>query len=184
MVWQRLISFTVVCSLHNYLDYVCFSNNPLRAGLKKGEYDQDIIRIVIKGVPLSKGNSSIEEFLGANNVTLRRPIQNGKLRDKNNILLNVYSGDRIIYAENYTTPLLRRAKIGDSIALIYHKEHTTKSLLCTNCFQMGHLKRDAPTKQLACSVKLVITKQGILVALQKQKPHTKVLLPFRDISIL
>ena len=86
----------------------CFSNNPLRAGLKKGEHDQEIIRIVIKGVPLSKGNLSIEEFLGAYNVALKRPIQNGKLRDKNNILLNVYSGDRIIYAVCNTTSQKRK----------------------------------------------------------------------------
>ena len=73
-----------------------FSNNPLRARLKKGKHDRDIIRIMIRGMLLSKGNSSIEEFLGANNVTLRRSIWKGKLRNKNNIQLNVYSGDRII----------------------------------------------------------------------------------------
>ena len=151
-----------------------FSNNPLRAGLKKGEHDQDIIRIVIKVLPLSKGNSSSEEFLGANNVTLRRPIQNGKLRDKNNILLNVYSGDRIIYDEKFATPLPRRAKIGDSISLIYHEEQSTESSLCTNYFQRGHLKKRC-TNQTACMLcKASDHKAGDSGCIAKQKPHTKV----------
>ena len=41
----------------------CFSNNPLRSGLKQGEHDQDIVKIVIKGIPLSKGNDLIKNFL-------------------------------------------------------------------------------------------------------------------------
>ena len=30
----------------------CFSNNPLRIGLKEGEHDNDVLKIVIKGIPL------------------------------------------------------------------------------------------------------------------------------------
>ena len=65
----------------------CFSNNPLRVGLKEGEDDNDVLKIVIKGIPLSKGNDQIKEYLRQQNIKLRRPVQNGKLRDKNNICL-------------------------------------------------------------------------------------------------
>ena len=39
-----------------------FSNNPLRVGLKAGEHDNDIVKILIKGIPLSKGSDLINEF--------------------------------------------------------------------------------------------------------------------------
>ena len=54
----------------------------------------------------------------------------------------------LFYAEKFTTPLLRRAKIGNSIALIYHKEQYIESLLCPNCFQRGHLRKGC-TNQVA-----------------------------------
>ena len=40
----------------------CFSKKPFRIGLKPGESEEDIVRVVIKGIPLSKGNDSITDF--------------------------------------------------------------------------------------------------------------------------
>ena len=127
----------------------CFSNNPLRSGLKQGEQDEDIVKLVIKGIPLSKGNDLIKTFLEQRKINLRLPIQNGKLRDKNNTLLDVYSGDRIVFVEIFPHPLPRRVKLGDNVALIYHKGQTTEIPMRTNCFQMGHTKK-ACTNPAAC----------------------------------
>ena len=92
-------------------------------------------------MPLSEGNSSIEEYLAFSSVTLERGMQNDRIRHKNNILLNVYSGDRIILVEKFSAPLPRRAIIVDSLALVYYKEQSAESPLCPNCSQIGYLKK-------------------------------------------
>ena len=129
----------------------CFSQNPFRIGLKPGESEDDILRIVIKGIPLSKGNDLITDFLKKNKVTLRKPLENARLRDKNKVLLNVYSGDRIAFVDKLAVPLPRKVKIGDTMALIYHKGQLLEKPLCTNCFSEGHFKKGC-TKEAACMV--------------------------------
>ena len=83
----------------------CYSKNPFRIGLKPDESEEDIVRVVIKGIPLSTGNYSITEFFMKNKVTLRKPIENARLRDKNNVLLNVYSGDWVAFVNKPAAPL-------------------------------------------------------------------------------
>ena len=148
-------------------------------GLKAGEHDNDIVKIVIKGIPLSKGNDLISEFLGQQNINLRKPIQNGKLRDKNNTLLNVFSGDRIAYVDKFSKPLPRRARIGDNIALIYHKGQSTETPLCTNCFQKGHLRKSCPNPTACMLCKEPGHKAGDECCIAKAKKAHKTVIPFQ-----
>ena len=84
-------------------------------------------------------------------VTLRKPIENARLRKKYNVLLNVYSGDRVAFVNKPVTPLPRRVKIGDTMAMIYYKGQLLEKPLCTNCFMEGHFKRRC-VKEAACMV--------------------------------
>ena len=105
-----------------------------------------------------------------NNVTLRKPIENARLRDKNNVLLNVYSGERVAFVNKPAAPLPRRVKIGDTMAMIYHKDQLLKKPLCTNCLWRDTSRRVVLKKLLG----KVGTKLGIILVLAKQKNHKNV----------
>ena len=154
----------------------CFLNNPLRVGLKAGEHDNNIVKIVIKGIPLSKKNDLISEFLGQQNINLRKPIQNGKSRDKNNTLLNVFSGDRIAYVDKFSKPLPWRERIRDSIALIYHKGQSAETPLkpkLPTVSRKATYENLAQTPLHACSAKNQDTKLVMDALLLKPKTITR-----------
>ena len=78
-----------------------FSNNPFRTGIDTDQTDDDVIRIVIKEVPLSKGNRDIENYLTLKDIKLKRPTEFGKVRNDYNELTNFLNGDRITYVEPF-----------------------------------------------------------------------------------
>ena len=118
-----------------------FSNNPFRAGIDTDQTDDDVIRIVIKEVPLSKGNRDIENYLTLKDIKLKRPIEFGKVRNDHNELTNFLNGDRIVYVEPFRNPLPRRAQIGGGSAVIFHRgQKKWQKPLCNNCFQEGHFR--------------------------------------------
>jgi len=56
-----------------------YSNNPYRAGLNSP--DQKVIKITVKGYPISKSHANLKEYLASKGVKLTKGISFGKYRD-------------------------------------------------------------------------------------------------------
>lgn len=127
-----------------------YKDNPYRAGLESP--DQEVVRISIINLPLSKGNSGIEKFLIENEIEKTSDIQFGKIRDpETKELTNIYSGSRIVYVKPFSKNLLRNAHINGSSVNIYYDGQVLpqRPKLCTNCYAEDHYKSQC-TKQKVC----------------------------------
>ena len=58
----------------------------MRAKLAEGETDQNVVKITIKDLPISRGNKGIEHFLVSQGIKLRSKVEYSKTRDDNNEL--------------------------------------------------------------------------------------------------
>ena len=61
-----------------------FSNNPVRTKLAPGETDENIMKITIKDLPISKGNKGVEKYLMTQGIKLRSPVEYAKARNDQN----------------------------------------------------------------------------------------------------
>ena len=128
-----------------------FSNNPMRAKLSDGETDENVVKITIKDLPISKGNNGIEQYLISNGIKLRTKIQYAKARDENNQLTDWLNGDRIVFTEKFADPLPRKTWINDSSVRIFHRDQPTSRPRCSKCHQEGHYRRQC-TGEECCIV--------------------------------
>ena len=128
-----------------------FSNNPMRAKLSDGETDENVVKITIKDLPISKGNNGIEQYLISNGIKLRTKIQYAKARDENNQLTDWLNGDRIVFTEKFADPLPRKTWINDSSVRIFHHDQPTSRPRCSKCHQEGHYRRQC-TGEECCIV--------------------------------
>ena len=127
-----------------------YGDNPFRAGIR--DPNQEVTRITVKDLPLSKGNTGLQKFMEGYGVKLTRAIEYCKARDPStHILSDWYNGDRLCYAENLAKPLPRSAKIGDLTVRIFHRgqEADEKKKLCTNCYSKDHFRKQC-TNPPAC----------------------------------
>lgn len=118
-----------------------YSDNPLRSGAKNP--DQEIIKITVKDLPLSKGNTTLQSYLEGQKVKMTRPIQYAKARDPDTHELSPWlNGDRIIYADKLSSPLPRNAVVSDSPIRIFHdgQPPIQKDKLCTQCYETDHFR--------------------------------------------
>ena len=135
-----------------------FSNNLYWAGIDAGQTD-DVIRIAIKEVPLSKGNSDIENYLTLKDIKLKRPIEFCKVRNNLNELTNFLNGDRIAYIEPFQNPQPRRAQIGRGVLLSSIEAKKWQKPLCNNCFQEGHFQNQCQNEPCCMVCKIQVTAQ-------------------------
>ena len=84
-----------------------------------------------------------------------------------------------MYAENFTTPLPRRAKIGDCMTLIYYRNQATETPLCTSCFQKGHTKKNCTNSPACMLCKEPGHKAGEDGCIAKAKKPHKSVMPFQ-----
>ena len=129
---------------------------------------------MFKGVPLSKGNSSLKNIQGP---TISH--SEGQYRMENYKTKTMSCLMSTVETELFMPKILQHHFPEEQKLVTVLLSYTTRSNLQNHLYAQTVskrviLKRDAPTKKLACSIKPVITKRGILVALQKQKLHTKV----------
>ena len=125
-----------------------YSENPFRARLNSP--DEKVIKITVKDIPLSRGNSSLERYLEAQGVKLKSPIQYAQARDPiTKTLSDWLNGDRHMYAEELKSPLPRFVKIGTTDARIFHEGQPTAPKLCTKCFSKEHTRGQCKEQQ-AC----------------------------------
>ena len=118
-----------------------YTNNPYRAGLTGGQSDDDVIKIIIKDVPLSKGNTGIIKYLDEKKIKLKKPVEYAKVRNNQNELTNYFNGDRIVFVEPFANPLPRKVLIsGGSATIIHRGQKKWQKPLCNNCFQEGHFR--------------------------------------------
>ena len=117
-----------------------FSNNPMRAKLAEGETDQNVVKITIKDLPISRGNKGIEHFLVSQGIKLKSKVEYSKTRDDNNELTDWLNGDRIIFVEKFEDPLPRKTWINDTSVRIFHRDQPTSKPYCSRCHQDGHYR--------------------------------------------
>ncbi len=117
-----------------------YAENPFRTGAKE---PNDIkVKITIKDMPLSKGNTAIQKFLEGKNIKVTSRIDYAKARDPETHQLSEWlNGDRICFAEKMTTPLPRTAFVGDTRVRIFHDgQESPVDKLCTRCFSTEHYR--------------------------------------------
>ena len=117
-----------------------FSNNPVRAKLAPGETDENIMKITIKDLPISKGNKGVEKYLMTQGIKLRSPVEYAKARNDQNELTEWLNGDRTVFVDSFSDPLPRVTWIGDSKVRIYHRGQPKPVIKCTRCLQEGHFR--------------------------------------------
>lgn len=117
-----------------------YVDNPYRTGAH--DPDQQIIKITIRDLPLSKGNDAIQRYLDGKGIKLTKAVEYGKIRDGDtHQLLPVLSGDRFCYAEQFTTPIPRVVFIGDQKVRVFHQgQESPIEKLCTKCFATDHFR--------------------------------------------
>lgn len=117
-----------------------YNDNPFRAGIDNP--DQRVVKITVKDLPLSKGNTSLKEFLEEKGLTLTKDIQLGKIRNpETKELTDWLNGDRIAYVDKFDDPLPRRATVGSTKVRIFHEgqlDPSKSDLLCTRCYGRDH----------------------------------------------
>ena len=157
-----------------------YTNNPYRAGITDGQSDEDVIKITIKEVPLSKGNVDIAKYLEEKGIKLKKPIQYGKIRNSKNELTNFLNGDRIAFAEPFTRPLPRKTFIGGSNATILHRgQKKWQKPLCNNCFQEGHFRNECKSDPCCVVCKVPGHKPGNAICVGTAKQQHKNVVPFQ-----
>jgi len=127
-----------------------YSENPFRTGAKD---PNDIkVKITIKDLPLSKGNTALQSFLEGKGVKLTSRLEYAKARDPETYQLSEWlNGDRICYAEKLTSPLPRTAFVGDTKVRIFHDgQQSPVAMLCTNCYSTDHF-RSKCTNPASCN---------------------------------
>ena len=129
-----------------------FENNPFRANIGEGESEQNILKITVKDLPLSKTNKGLEDYLISQGLTLKSKIEYVKARDENNQLTDWLNGDRCVFVERFSDPLPRKTWIGDSSVRIFYKDQpANQQKRCTNCHKDGHYKKEC-TSDPCCIV--------------------------------
>lgn len=151
-VEDRIKLITKRLTIRNQLVNV-YSDNPFRTGIQSPE--EEIVRLTIKGIPLSKDNSGLEVFLQHYDVETTRPIQYAQIRNPvTKELTDAYSGDRIVYAKPLTKHIPRNCYIGNTKVIIYYdgQEVPKRDMLCTNCYSTEHYrsKCSSPTACKSC----------------------------------
>ena len=129
-----------------------FSNNPMRAKLAEGETDENVVKITIRDLPISKGNQGIEVFLKAQGIKIKSAIQYSKTRDENNRLTDWLNGDRVVFVEKFNDPLPRKTWINDTSVRIFHRDQPSTKPFCTKCQTEGHFKSSCtePERCVVC----------------------------------
>ena len=128
-----------------------FSNNPMRAKLSEGETDENVVKVTIKDLPISKGNKGIEQFLISQGIKLKSAIGYAKARNEQNELTDWLNGDRFVFVEKFDDPLPRKTWINDSSVRIFHRDQPSTKAHCTKCHQEGHYKSQC-TDEYRCIV--------------------------------
>ena len=95
-----------------------FSNNPVRSKLVPGETDENVMKITIKVLPISKGNKGVEKFLMTQGIKLRSPVKYAKARNNQNELTEWLNGDRTVFVDSFSDSF---AWIEDSKVRIFHR---------------------------------------------------------------
>ena len=118
-----------------------YEDNPFRAGIR--DPDHQVKRITVKDLPLSKGNSELKLFLQDKQLKMTSEIQYSKARNPQTKELTEWlNGDRVVFVEDFTTPLPRTANIASSTVRIYHEgqQEGERETLCTKCFSKDHTR--------------------------------------------
>ena len=117
-----------------------YAENPFRTGAK--DPNDTKVKLTVKDIPLSKGNTSLQKYLEGKGVKLTSRIEYAKARDPESHQLSEWlNGDRICYVDKLSTPLPRTAFIGDTKARIFHDGQVSPvDMLCTRCFSTEHFR--------------------------------------------
>ena len=137
-----------------------FSNNPVRAKLAPGETDENIMKITIKDLPISKGNKGVEKYLMTQGIKLRSPVEYAKARNDQNELTEWLNGDRTVFVDSFSDPLPRVTWIGDSKVRIYHRGQPKPVIKCTHCLQEGHFRSQCTNEQVCVVCKMESHRPG------------------------
>lgn len=117
-----------------------YAENPFRTGAR--DPDQQLTKLTIKDMPLSKGNTAIKRYLEGKGIKVTRNVEYAKARDPETHQLSEWlNGDRICFADTFNPPLPRSIFIGDTKVRIFHDgQESPTEKLCTNCFSTEHFR--------------------------------------------
>ena len=142
----------------NGISHQIFDRNPALSRFSQEACE----KITIKELPLSVGNTEVENYLRENNVEMVSPIRYGKVRDENGDLTNFKNGDRFVYVKSPVWPLLpRTARIADNRCKIFHDSQF--KLHCTICQTPGHQIGDEACEARNINIDIVPFKSHLSV---------------------
>lgn len=127
-----------------------YKNNPFRSGIESP--DQEVVKVTITDVPLSKGNSGIEKFILEHKLEKTSDLQFGKVRDEETKeFTDILSGSRIVFVKEFENHIPRRVNISGSTANVYYAGQVVQKrpMLCTNCYSTEHYKSQCQNEK-AC----------------------------------
>jgi len=126
-----------------------YGENPFRTGAT--DPDQEIIKVIIKDMPLSKENDGLKRYIEGKGLKLTRRIEFSKTRDEEtHQLYDWLSGDRICYVEKFDPALPRVAYVSDTKIRIFHQgQDPPTDKLCTRCYSTDHFKSRC-TNPISC----------------------------------
>lgn len=112
--------------------------NPFKVGENDRDAQKSLMRISIKGLPLSVCNSVIRNFLEEKNVDMKSEIKYDYHRHpQTNRLTAFKSGGRFVYAKKLEAALPRNVTFGQFKAQIFHRDQLKRK--CVVCDNLGHL---------------------------------------------
>ena len=121
-------------------DIPVYKQNPFRTGANSP--DDEMIRITIKDLPLSVSNQLIEDYLKQVGVTFVRKPEYARARDPaTKELTSWFNGDRMVFTKELKSNLPRFIQLANFTCRVFHAGQVTKPVMCTNCFQTNHTKR-------------------------------------------
>ena len=137
-----------------------FSNNPVKAKLAPGETDDNVMKVTIKDLPISKGNKGVEKYLMTQGIKIRSPVEYAKARNEQNELTEWLNGDRVVFVDTFNDPLPRVTWIGDSKIRLFHRGQPKPVIKCNRCFQEGHFRSQCSNEQVCLVCKMDGHKPG------------------------
>ena len=120
-----------------------FDINPYSAGIHNP--NEQVLRITVKGVPLSVDDGEITKMLEKFNVTFTSGIKYEKIRDpETRKMTGILNGNRFIYVKQFEEGkfLPRTSHCAGLRCFIYHfgQPKVNRTTLCTNCWETTHYK--------------------------------------------
>ena len=124
-----------------------YDTNPFSAGIQ--DPSEKVLKITIKGVPLSVDDSEILKMLKQFDVNFTSDLKYEKIRNPTTKkMTSILNGNRFIYASALPEGkfLPRTCRCAGLLCFIYHfgQPSNKRQLQCNNCWETTHRSQDCP----------------------------------------